>query len=249
MAKEDFCFTYYDGDAARDTTHMNRLERGAYHDLIISQRKFGHLSLDQCKKILGKDFADCWPSLELILKTADGKFFIEWLDISIRKAKKHSKKQSENVTKRYQKSTNQLPKEPTVTPLEDGNGDGNESEDVSKKEGAGENNDTSSFQYDFVSGDVELEPCEGWTAQILDGNDTYFLNMVRGRNLNLNGSLDRLARDHLGLIARYKWHRTIDTQQAFRLSLLNHISKELKDEPGKQPKDKIAERKRKFESQ
>ena len=57
MAKEDFCFTYYDGDAARDTTHMNRIERGAYHDLIISQRKFGHLTIDQVKKILGRDFA------------------------------------------------------------------------------------------------------------------------------------------------------------------------------------------------
>ncbi len=39
MAKEDFCFTYYDGDAARDMAHMNRLERGAYTDVIISQRK------------------------------------------------------------------------------------------------------------------------------------------------------------------------------------------------------------------
>ena len=129
MAKEDFCFTYYDGDAARDTTHMNRLERGAYHDLVISQRKFGHLSLDQVKKILGRDFEECWPAIELIMKTdSDGKFFIEWLEGSIQKMRAHSKKQSQNVTKRYQQSTKPVPNEQTVTPLENEDGSGNEDE-------------------------------------------------------------------------------------------------------------------------
>jgi hypothetical protein len=131
MAKEDFCFTYYDGDAARDTTHMNRLERGAYHDVVISQRKFGHLTIEQVKKILGKDFIDCWPAIELIMKIdTEGKFFIEWLDTSIIKSRKHSKKQTENVTKRYQTSTKHLPKEEMVTPLGDGNEDGNDNEVV-----------------------------------------------------------------------------------------------------------------------
>ena len=44
MAKADFCFTYYDGDATRDMAHMNRLERGAYTDVVIQQRQRGHLS-------------------------------------------------------------------------------------------------------------------------------------------------------------------------------------------------------------
>lgn len=136
MAKEDFCFTYYDGDAARDTTHMNRLERGAYHDLIISIRKFGHLTLDQIKKILGRDFMDCWGAVELIMKIdSDGKFFIDWLETSICKMRAQSKKQSENVTKRYQQHTNDIPKEQTVIPLEDGDGDGDgDVIDLNKKE-------------------------------------------------------------------------------------------------------------------
>jgi len=137
MAKEDFCFTYYDGDAARDTTHMNRLERGAYHDLVISQRKFGHLTLDQIKKVLGRDFEECWPAIELIMqRDQDGKFFIEWLDTSITKMRKQSTKQRNNVTKRYQQSTknlptdyqeatNSLPNNKMVIPLGNGNGDGN----------------------------------------------------------------------------------------------------------------------------
>jgi hypothetical protein len=147
MAKEDFCFTYYDGDAARDTTHMNRLERGAYHDIIISQRKFGRLTLDQVKKILGKDFTECWPALELIMKVADGKVFIEWVENSIIKMRKHAKKQSENKkgkTKNNQTETKQEPKPIQTKPLEDGDGN----EDVI------EINDKES-QNDFTNPDVE----------------------------------------------------------------------------------------------
>lgn len=129
MAKSDFCFTYYDGDAASDTAHMNRLERGCYHDLVLFQRKIkGSLTLDQIKKILGKDFEQCWPSLELILKKdSEKKFFIEWLDNSEKKSKIHSKKQKSNVTKRYQTDTNQIPKPNFSLPLGDGNGDRDES--------------------------------------------------------------------------------------------------------------------------
>lgn len=158
MAKEDFCFTYYDGDAARDTTHMNRLERGAYHDLVISQRKFGHLSLDQVKKILGRDFTECWPAIELIMKVdSDDKFFIEWLDDSIRKMRAHSKKQSQNVTKRYQQPTKPIPNDTTVTPLEDGDGSGYE--DENRKEGSGEKTKVprGTAVINFTNPDVEGE--------------------------------------------------------------------------------------------
>lgn len=100
MAKEDFCFTYYDGDAARDMAHMNRLERGAYSDLIVSQRKFGHLRLSLIKKTLGNDFDDVWESLEIILKKdEEGKYYIEWLDNSVEKMKKQSCHQSNNGKK------------------------------------------------------------------------------------------------------------------------------------------------------
>lgn len=128
MAKEDFCFTYYDGDATRDTSHMNRLERGAYHDLVISQRKFGRLTLDQIKKILSKDFTDCWPSLELVMICEDGKYFIEWLETSVEKMRRQAKHQSENgklggrPKKETQSKPNINPNETQKKPL--GNGDG-----------------------------------------------------------------------------------------------------------------------------
>lgn len=123
MAKEDFCFTYYDGDAARDKAHLSRLERGAYDDLISAQRKRGHLSLDDIKKVLSKDFECCWPALEWILKKDEaGKYFIDWLEMSLVKMRKHSEKQKQNVTKRYQRPTKDLPNSTLVVPLEDGNG-------------------------------------------------------------------------------------------------------------------------------
>lgn len=99
MAKEDFCFTYYDGDALRDMSHMNRLERGCYNDIVLQQRKFGRLTLEQIKKVLGKDFEECWPSVNLVLIFEDGKYFIKWLETSIDKMRAHAQNQSENGKK------------------------------------------------------------------------------------------------------------------------------------------------------
>lgn len=109
MAKKDFCFTYYDADAARDMAHMNRLERGAYGDIISAQRKRGHLSRDDIKKVLSGDFEACWPSLEWILETDEtGKFFIEWVDKSIEDRKTHSKIQKERIDKYWERKRTEL---------------------------------------------------------------------------------------------------------------------------------------------
>lgn len=138
MAKEDFCFTFYDGDATRDASHMNRLERGAYYDLIIAQRKFGRLTIDQIKKVLGKDFDAVWSALELSLVVADGFYFIDWIEKSIEQSRRHSRHQSENGKKggrppkekpdgkpdESQPKPNLNPTESEKKPLEDG--DGNE---------------------------------------------------------------------------------------------------------------------------
>lgn len=151
MAKEDFCFTYYDGDAARDKAHMNRLERGAYDDIISAQRKRGHLSIDDLKKVLSQDFITCWPSLEwVLLKDQDSKYFIEWVDKSIEKMRRHSKKQSENGKKggrpgnpNESHGLDMGLKTETQTISQEkplGNGYGNEEESILKEEGTGEEN-------------------------------------------------------------------------------------------------------------
>lgn len=139
VAKEDFCYTHYDGDEARDMSHMNRLERGAYTDIRVFQRKIGHLSIDQIKKVLSKDFDECWPAIELVLKLDDeGKYYIEWLENSIQRAKLHSVKQSGNgknggrprknkpneKPEETQTKPKQNPTESQKKPLGDEDGDG-----------------------------------------------------------------------------------------------------------------------------
>ena len=98
IMSKDPAFLFYDGDAARDVSHMNRLERGAYFDLIQAQRKFGGYTVEQIRKILGKDFDEVWPAIELILyKTDLGKYFIEWVQISIENRKDHAEKQRKRI--------------------------------------------------------------------------------------------------------------------------------------------------------
>jgi hypothetical protein len=155
VAKEDFCYTHYDGDEARDMAHMNRLERGAYTDIRVFQRKIGHLSLDQIKKVLSKDFDECWPAIELVLKQdEEGKYYIEWLENSMHRAKKHSLKQSGNGKNGGRPSKNKPngnpdetqikpkhnPTESQKKPLGDGDEYGYEEE--SKEGGVGETLDS-----------------------------------------------------------------------------------------------------------
>lgn len=143
MAKEDFCFTYYDGDAARDKAHMTRLERGGYDDIISAQRKFGHLTIDILKRVLGSDFITCWPNIEIILsRDEDGKYFIQWVETSVQKMRAGSKKQKEKIEtywkgvkdgkipRKGKNDTTELPqikkKTTVVVPLENGNDNGDE---------------------------------------------------------------------------------------------------------------------------
>src|SRR4051812_41376003 len=104
MAKEDFCFTYYDGDAARDKYFLNRLQKGAYHDLISAQRNFGHLTLKAIQMILEDDFESCWPAIERVLKKDEhGDYYIEWVENSIQAMKTKSKIQKEKVDNYWRK--------------------------------------------------------------------------------------------------------------------------------------------------
>lgn len=125
MAK-DPAFLFYDGDAARDVSHMNRLERGCYFDLIQAQRKFGGYTMEQARKILGKDFDSCWGALELILSVEDGVYFIEWVRVSILQRKEHAEIQRKRIQdywdkKKKEEENRNIPGNTVVLPLEDEN--------------------------------------------------------------------------------------------------------------------------------
>jgi hypothetical protein len=90
MENRDPAFLFYDGDAARDVSHMNRLERGCYFDIIQAQRKFGKLSEQVIKKILGKDFDGCWEAVKMCLTYENHMYFIGWLEESSIKRREYS---------------------------------------------------------------------------------------------------------------------------------------------------------------
>jgi hypothetical protein len=106
---KDHSFLFDSANAAIEVSHLNRLERGCYFDLIQAQQKFGAISLDQIKKILGKDFDACWPSLEIILSFEDEKYFINWLKENIEKRIKFSEIQKEKSIKYWE--SNNIPRE------------------------------------------------------------------------------------------------------------------------------------------
>jgi len=109
---KDPAFLFYDGDAARDVSHMNRLERGCYFDLIQAQRKFNGFTVEQARKILGKDFDSCWGALTLVLSKESDVYFIEWVRESIEKRKDHAEKQRKRIQDYWdKKKSKDIPKQ------------------------------------------------------------------------------------------------------------------------------------------
>jgi hypothetical protein len=93
---KDPAFLFYPADAAEDVSHMNRLERGCYFDIIQAQKKFGRLSEELIKKILSHDFDSCWNSIKICLTYVDHMYFIEWLENSIEKRRAYSESRKNN---------------------------------------------------------------------------------------------------------------------------------------------------------
>lgn len=67
-----------------------------------------------------------------------------------------------------------------------------------------------------------LDDYSNWTDQIVDGNDTYFVNMMRNENIPQSENLSHWIHDHRDLLSRYPKMRP-PNQQAFRQSCLKHI--------------------------
>ena len=106
MKAKDPAFLFYPADASQDTQFMNRLERGAYFDLVKGQRIYGGYTVVQLRKILGNDFDAVWPSLELVMEFDGERYHVGWLKLSLYKREEYSKKQSDRVSKRWNNGGN-----------------------------------------------------------------------------------------------------------------------------------------------
>lgn len=70
---------------------------------------------------------------------------------------------------------------------------------------------------------LDFSDYETWTKQVIAGEDPIFDQMLVGDRLNPNGSLEKLSRGHLELLARYSKTMRPQSQQTFRYSLIKHI--------------------------
>ncbi len=164
--KRDPAFLFYCGDAARDVSHMNRLERGAYFDLIQAQQKFGGYTAEQARKILGSDFEEVWPALEWILsKDQEGKFFIDWMRNSIEERKEYAEEQRKRIQKYWDNKKREAEQKNNSTeiprnnhgstvdiPLEDEDEDENENEreiNIGKEDSKGGKGKTNSKEVKY----------------------------------------------------------------------------------------------------
>jgi len=137
---KDPAFLFYPADASEDTQFMNRLERGAYFDLVKSQRIFHGYSTEQLRKVLGKDFDSVFPALEMILKQDEAGYYVGWVRESLSKRAEFQAKQKEKIENYWNKKREKkkIPRNnhgiTTVIPMVNGNenenGKINESDNV-----------------------------------------------------------------------------------------------------------------------
>lgn len=95
--------------------------------------------MEQARKILGKDYEECWPALELILSKDGEVFFIAWLKDSIENRKIHAEKQRKRIQDYWdskKKETTDIPRNNRGYSLanENANAIGNEIEKENIKE-------------------------------------------------------------------------------------------------------------------
>jgi hypothetical protein len=211
MAK-DPAFLFYDGDAARDVSHMNRLERGCYFDLIQAQRKFGGFTVEQARKILGKDFDSCWDAMTLILSNENEVFFIEWVKESIANRKEHAEKQRKRIQDYWdrKKKTDEPRRDhgnTVVKPLvnEDENENENENEVEIIKEESEEKKPQKEGKTDFI--DCVISKFQEAYREI---NGIQYEITNKGKERSATGKLIRIFKE------RYPDSKTEDTLESMK---------------------------------
>jgi uncharacterized protein YdaU (DUF1376 family) len=101
MAK-DPAFLFYPGDWMGGTATFTRHHKGAYMDLLMAQFNAGHMSLQDIKNILDKDFETMWEQkLKSKFKIdADGLYYNERLEVEKIKRQNFTKSRGVNLNKK-----------------------------------------------------------------------------------------------------------------------------------------------------
>lgn len=132
MSNKDPAFLFYTSDFLTGTILMSNEEVGKYIRLLCLQHQKGHLSRSDMLKVCGEENEEIFSKFS---QDKNGFFFNERLEKEVKKRRKHSDRQRENVMKRWNRNASDgipkdIPKEydgnTTVLPLENENEDENE---------------------------------------------------------------------------------------------------------------------------
>lgn len=213
------------GDWLKGTRGMRADVRGVYMGLLLHQWEKGFIPSDMSDlEEIEREVGKVWDKLkDKFIEIAPGKLQNEKLE----EVREFWQKQKKNG-KKGGRPKDKIPKvnpnnNPEANPKHNHHNDIDHDSDIELKNKK-ENEKT--FDEQVAGLDESLAEVEMWTNQVIAENDAIFLSM--SRDTNVNGDLERLARDHLKLCARYRWHEKMESQHAFRLSLLGHIADELK---------------------
>lgn len=224
------------GDWLKGTRGMKAEVRGVYINLLLYQWDNGYIPADMEELLLiDPELPKVWDKLKAkFIEVAPGKLQNQKNEA----VRDFWKKQKKNGGKGGRPKKNNPKVNPNINPnlIPKGNHHNDleldsDLEGLKKKEPEIIPEET----------DESLQAVEFWTSQILDGNDWYFSEMIRKHGLILDGQLEPLARDHLGKCARYSWHEKMATQHAFRHSLLNFITENLKSGKNGKPAPTLEE--------
>lgn len=122
MGKKDPAVLFYTSDFLSGVALMSMKERGQYITLLCLQREHGHMTLREMEKVAGKLSPEVRSKFE---EDPGGKLFNARMEEEIQKRIAHSRKQRENVLKRWNKkneSSGNTAVSTMVIPLGNGNG-------------------------------------------------------------------------------------------------------------------------------
>lgn len=223
MAK-DPAFLFYSSDFMMGTALMSETEVGQYIRILCHMHQSGHLSIEDMKNICP------YISSKVVAKFKqddNGLYFNERLEAEVQKRKNYSKSRRENRLKNKKQSYDN-----TYVPDMSGHME-NENENtivIDYKEGVqGKETHTVPIKLESktIVEDDTLQDVTHWTEQVIKGNDQIFSQLLSTRSIKINGAIEKLARDHLDLCSRYNWHERMTSQQAFRNSLIKHVTENI----------------------
>lgn len=100
MAGKDPAVLFYTSDFLSGVSLMTMKERGQYITLLCLQRERGHMTPTEMQKAVGRLSDEVRSKF---VEDADGRLYNERMEREIQKREAHSKRQRENVSKRWNK--------------------------------------------------------------------------------------------------------------------------------------------------